>query len=483
MGADPLSTYRRRRSPARTPEPVPAPGPLPSGADDTFVIQEHHATALHWDVRLERGGVLVSWAVPKGLPASPDTNHLAVRTEDHPLEYAAFEGDIPAAEYGGGRVLLWDRGRYETEKWEDDREVKVVLHGDRASGRYVFVHTRGRNWLLHRMDPAERGTVPVPALVRPMLAVLREDLPPDGDWAFEMKWDGVRAVVYVDGGRARVLSRNDLDVTAGYPELRELGAALGARRVVLDGEIVALDAAGRPDFGRLQERMHLTGATRVRRAAAATPVTYLVFDVLHLDGRDTTGLPWERRRELLDTLGLAGPHWQTPPAWRGDGAAVLRAAGDLGVEGVVAKRRAGVYRSGERSTDWIKVKFLRTQEVVVGGWTEGQGRRAGLIGSLLVGVPAAEGLAYAGRVGTGFTTAALRDLADRLRPLARATPPFAGPVPAAQARGAHWVRPTLVGEVRFGEWTREGRMRQPAWRGLRPDKQPAQVVREEPTGR
>ena len=479
MAADPLETYRSKRSAARTPEPVPPAEPLPRGDDDTFVIQEHHATALHWDLRLERDGVLASWAVPKGLPADPKTNHLAVRTEDHPLEYAEFAGDIPAGEYGGGRMLLWDRGRYDTEKWTD-REVKVVLHGSRARGRYVLIHTGDKNWLVHRMDPAEEGFEPLPALVHPMLTVLREELPPDDErWAYEMKWDGVRAVVYVAGGRARVMSRNDIDVTASYPELREMAAALGARQVVLDGEIVAFDDRGVPSFTRLQQRMHVTNPTQVRRLLAGTPVTYLAFDVLHLDGRGTLDLPYTRRRELLESLELAGPHWQTSPAWFGGGAAVLRAAGEQGVEGVVAKRLDSRYRPGERAEAWLKIKHLRTQEVVIGGWNPGKGKRDGMIGSLLIGVPGPDGLAYVGRVGTGFTDRALRELARTLAPLRRPDPPFVTPVPRDQARDARWVRPELVGEVRFGEWTKDGRLRQPAWRGLRPDKRPDQVVVEQ----
>jgi len=473
-----LDTYRRKRDPRRTPEPVPADGPLPHGADDTFVIHEHHATSLHWDVRLERGGVLVSWAVPKGLPADPTTNHLAVHTEDHPLEYAAFEGEIPKGEYGGGQSLLWDRGTYETEKWTD-REVKVVLHGTRARGRYVLFRTRGKDWMIHRMDPPEEGYTPLPDKVRPMMAVPADHLPAGDDrWAYEMKWDGVRAVVYVEGGRPRVLTRNDNDVTATYPELREMAASLGARQVVLDGEVVAFDEAGRPSFSHLQARMHVTNASQVRRLASTTPVTYLAFDVLHLDGRSTLALPYAERRSLLESLELQGRRWQTPPAWFGGGAAVLAAAKEQGLEGVVAKERGSRYHPGRRSDSWVKVKHLRTQEVVVGGWKPGQGRRSSTVGSLLLGVYSATGLEYAGHVGTGFTEQVLRDVADRLRALERDTPPFTGTVPRPDARDAHWVEPVLVGEVRFSEWTRDGRLRQPAWRGLREDKDPEQVVRE-----
>ena len=478
-----LATYRGKRDPARTPEPVPAakkPRVPAKGGNNTFVVQEHHATALHWDFRLERDGVLVSWAVPKGLPMHPATNHLAVHTEDHPLDYATFEGEIPTGEYGGGKVTLWDHGTYECEKWTD-REVKVVLHGSRVQGRYVLFKTgaRDRDWMMHRMDPAPAGLEPLPALVRPMLAVLRDEIPRDDNtYGYEFKWDGVRAVVYVDGGRPRVLSRNDRDVTTSYPELRDLAESLGARQLVLDGEIVAMDADGRPSFETLQSRMHVTNSTQVRRLMTQTPITYLVFDVLHLDGRSMLDLPYVDRRAALNALELSGPSWQTPPHFEGGGAAVLAASQEQGLEGVMAKRLDSRYFPGRRSDCWLKVKNIKTQEVVIGGWKPGAGRRKGAIGSLLLGVPGAEGLDYVGHVGTGFTDKMLRDLEARLAELTRDEPPFATPPPRAQAKDARWVEPQLVGEVAFSEWTRDGRLRHPAWRGLRPDKSPAEVVRE-----
>ena len=475
---DGLSTYRAKRDPTRTPEPVPPPGPVSPGSDDTFVVQEHHASALHWDFRLERGGVLVSWAVPKGVPLDPSANRLAVQTEDHPLSYADFEGDITEGEYGGGAVAIWDRGTYETEEWSEGK-VKVVLHGSRVEGRYVLFRTGGRNWMMHRMSPLPPGYLPMPARVVPMMATLAESLPADDErWAYEMKWDGVRAVVHVDGGRATAWSRNDIDITATYPELRGLAESMGATQAVLDGELVALDPAGRPSFELLQPRMHVSGAARIRRLMVAVPVTYFVFDVLHLDGRPTLSAPYRERRALLEGLGLSGPSWQTPPAWFGGGQAVLAAAREQHLEGVVAKQVESTYQPGVRSRSWLKVKNLRTQEVVIAGWRPGQGRRADSIGSLLLAIPAPDGLRYAGKVGTGFTADSLRDLQRRLEPLATTDSPLGVDVPTADARDAHWVRPELVGEVRFTEWTRDGRLRHPAWRGLRPDKGPDQVVRE-----
>ena len=494
-----LDTYRRKRDPKRTPEPVPATDPVPRGNNDTvvrgdgntFVIQEHHARALHWDFRLERDGVLVSWAVPKGLPLDPKTNHLAVQTEDHPIDYGSFEGEIPAGEYGGGKVILWDRGTYETEKWTE-REVMVVLHGSRVSGRYVLFRTKDKNWMVHRMDPPPRPDwQPLPELIRPMLAIPGTLPPPDADsaWGYEMKWDGVRAVVYVDGGRARAMTRNDRDVTGSYPELRALGEAMGATQAVLDGELVTFDTEGRPSFGRLRQRMHVTGASQIRRLAAEVPVVYLIFDLLHLDGRSLLELPYAQRREFLDGLGPAGPSWQTPPYFAGGGADVLGASLEQGLEGVVAKRLDSVYLPGRRSDAWRKVKNVRTQEVVIVGWKPGKGRREGRIGSLLLALPGDDGLRYAGHVGTGFTTQMLDDLAARLRPLERKTSPLAQDPPRAHAKDARrvsiersemttWVTPKLVGEVTFTEWTGDGLLRHPSWRGLRPDKTPAEVTRE-----
>jgi bifunctional non-homologous end joining protein LigD len=293
-----------------------------------------------------------------------------------------------------------------------------------------------------------------------------------------MKWAGVRAVVHVDGGRARVTSRNDNDMTAAYPELREMAESLSALQVVLDGEIVALDRHGKPSFAALQPRMHVTDAAQIRRLQKSTPVTFMAFDILHLDGRTTLDLPYEDRRRLLEGLELEGPSWRTPPAWYADGASVLAAAAEQGLEGIIAKRRDSPYRPGRRSDTWVKVKHLRTQEVVIGGWKPGSGRRCGVLGSLLLGIPGRGGLEYVGKVGTGFTDAALAELTRRLADVERSDSPFAGGVPAVEAREAHWVEPRIVGEVRFGEWTRDGRLRHPAWRGIRTDKSPSDVVRE-----
>ncbi len=480
--ADPLAEYRRKRDPQATPEPVPAAGALPTGTSsdrkgNAFVIQEHHARALHWDFRLERGGVLVSWALPKGLPTDPKRNHLAVPTEDHPLEYASFEGGIPAREYGGGSVTIWDRGSYVTEEWTDDK-VKVRLLGSRAQGRFVLFRTDAKSWMIHRMDALAEGGEPLPALVPAMLATPAQRPPEEEGWSYEMKWDGIRAIAYVDGGRVRLLSRNERDVSGSYPEIRGLGEQLGSTQAVLDGELVAFDDGLRPSFARLQQRMGVTSDAQARRLVASYPVVYVIFDLLHLDGRSTLGLPYVERRELLEGLGLSGRSWQTPPTLGEDGAAVLDVTKAQGLEGVVGKRRVSTYQPGRRSPDWLKIKNVRDQEVAIGGWHPGKGRRSDTIGALLVGIPSAAGLDYAGKVGTGFSDAVLRQLAAQLAGLVQKECPFVD-VPGKDAKDAVWCTPRLVGEVAFTQWTTDGRLRHPSWRGLRPDKDVDDVRRVE----
>lgn len=433
-----LGEYRRRRDPERTPEPVPEPTtePLPRGDDDTFVVQEHHARRLHWDVRLERDGVLVSWAVPKGLPTEPGPTRLAVHTEDHPLEYATFAGEIPADEYGGGTMTIWDRGHYETRKWSG-RTVDVVLHGQRARGRYVFFRTGGeRDWMVRRMDaPTDPDWQPLPEAPEPMLATAGT-LPPlseDAGWGYEFGWGGRRALARVEGGRVALLAGGD-DVIAEHRELRALGAALGSTQVLLDGQLVALG----PGPG----------------------VSYLISDLLHLDGRCCVALPYTRRRELLDGLDLHGPAWQPSPWYPGGGADVLRAARDQGLPGVLAKRLVSGYRPGRRSRDWLEITGVDVRQVVIGGWRP---RGAdGLPASLLLGAGDDGELSYLGTVSAGLTEPERRMLAPRLRRAARRSSPFSSGAPA----DGQWVTPSLAGEVVFDGWTQRGTLHRPRWRGL-----------------
>jgi len=499
-GPDRLSTYRSMRDAEKTPEPVPAERPE-AREGRSFVIQEHHARRLHWDFRLENDGVLVSWALPKGTPTDPKQNHLAVHTEDHPLEYGGFAGDIPHGEYGAGHVDIWDHGDYELEKWRDD-EVIATLHGQPDGGlggvtqKFALIRTKQggdeKNWLIHRMKldgeeesaprtPREPGPPITDTPVSPMLATLGSaaDISDEDEWAFEMKWDGIRAVAEVRDGRLRLTTRNGNDVTVTYPDLAGLVDLAGDHDLVLDGEIVTLNAQGRPDFGLLQTRMGLTRPADVQSALKRAPAHYMVFDVLEVDGTKHTRDPYDERRALLSEVLRPGRGdvVQVPPAFDGDLAHAVASSKELGLEGVMAKRRDSTYATGRRSRSWIKIKHHLTQEVVIAGWTPGNGRRANTIGALLLGIPDGDGLQYVGKVGTGFSDRALDDLSAKLGKLERKTRTMEG-VPSADARGAHWVRPDLVGEVEFAEWTGPGRLRQPSWRGLRPDKRPDQVVRE-----
>jgi len=562
ISEDRLREYRDKRDALRTPEPMPVPdaGAGAGSPGSAFVIQEHHARALHFDLRLERDGVLMSWALPKGVPTDPTRNHLAVQTEDHPLEYLTFQGDIPAGEYGAGTMAIWDSGSYSARKWRDD-EIIVTLHGRPDGGlaghenEFALIRTGGegtRNWLIHLMkptrlapgedapEPAEptrrprphqptqpTGEAAEPAPHSPMLARAGavRDLSPDTDWAFEMKWDGIRALAYLGqgpGGAVRLLTRNGNDVTASFPDLiadvraavRRGQAVSGSSApagtvldgtvldgTVLDGEIVALDRRNRPDFSLLQNRLGLTEKGDVRRAAREVPVHYLVFDILQDTGRNVTDLPYSQRRELLAARVADTGTVQVPPAFTGDAAAAMTASAELGLEGVVAKDRDSRYLGGKRTGLWVKIKHVRAQEVVIGGWRPGAGHRDQTFGSLLVGIPVAPAtgagthgsphggapsveaghtpvtLSYAGRVGTGFSDRDLAVLRQRLDTLRSPAPPFEE-VPEADAAGVTWVAPTLVGEVEFSGWTPAGRLRHPTWRGLRPDKSAEDVVRE-----
>jgi bifunctional non-homologous end joining protein LigD len=470
--ADRLERYRGKRDAAATPEPAGEPGAEAGAARRRFVVQEHHARRLHWDLRLEHDGVLASWAVPRGIPPGPERNHLAVRTEDHPLEYLEFHGEIPAGQYGAGTMAIWDRGTYEEHKFRDD-EVMVTFHGQRVRGRYVLFRTRGDDWMIHRMDPPEDPErEPMPEGLEPMLAYTGDLPPDDGRWAFEIKWDGVRALAYLQGGRLELRARSGRDITPRYPELRPLAAALAGREVVLDGEVVAFDGA-RPSFQKLQGRMHLTSEHAVRRLAREDPVHYVAFDVLYLDGRSLMDLPYEERRAALAGLELQGPTWQAPAHHVGDGAALLELTRAQQLEGVIAKRLDSAYLPGRRNPAWVKVKNICSTDVVIGGWLPGDGGRAGRLGSLVVGIPDADGeLRYAGRVGTGFTQAELTRLGGMLDELASDESPFAGRQPPKLTR---FVEPQLVARVDYTERTQGGTLRQPSYKGLRDDVAPGDV--------
>lgn len=515
----PLAQYLSMRSAAATPEPMPASAwGEASAGEPRFVIQEHRARRLHFDLRLERDGVLKSWAVPKGVPETSGTNHLAVQTEDHPMEYAVFEGTIPKGEYGAGSMTIWDAGTYATEKWRDD-EIIIDVDG-RPGGplggsvRLALIRTDGQgeksSWLLHRMkdqsmhaeqvlpvEPVEAEPVEAEPVdsepagstrsarpahsteARPMLATAATvGMLAGEDWALEWKWDGIRVLARVEAGGVRLLSRNGIDITDRYPELAQLPAVVRGD-ALLDGEIVALDADGRPDFGRLQHRMNLTRPREIERVAASVPVRLLLFDVLEVDGRAVVDEPYRERRARLAGLVRMkrGVPIEVPAPATGSPAEALEESRRLGLEGLVAKRPDSRYLPGARSGDWLKLKLTLTQEVVIGGYRRGVGTRTGRIRSLLVGIPGDGGLEYAGRVGSGIGERQLERLMTLLEPLEQAESPFVQ-VPAADMSDAVWVRPELVGEIELGDWTSTGVARHPRWRGLRPDKSPDEVVRE-----
>ena len=523
--ADPrLEKYRTKRDAAATPEPFTAEqhrGRNDGGTlRESFVIQEHHASRLHYDFRLERDGVLVSWALPKGVPVTKAKNHLAVQTEDHPMDYGDFEGTIPKGQYGAGTVSIWDRGYYECEKWIAGKEVIATLTGQEGGGlggtrRFALIHTGQANdqWLIHLMDtpdaqhdhsaapaagqakgpakedpparsPAdapEPAPAPDPAELSPMLASpgTKADLA-DKDWQFELKWDGIRALVLADAQRIRLISRNGNDMSASYPELTDR-SCWPPQDFAADGEIIAVGSAGRPDFGLLQGRMKLSKAADVAKAQAATPVRLLLFDLLTEGGEDLRRRPLRERRSRLEAFFRSRPGDGACPVdlsevIEADVGHILESAEELGLEGVMAKRTGGRY-VGQRSRSWLKLKFEKTQEVVVGGWRPGNGGRRDSVGSLLLGIPDGTKLRYVGRVGSGFSTRELGELRQQLDAIPRKTSPFAD-VPAEDAAGAHWVSARLVGEVTFGDWTGSGKLRHPVWRGWRLDKTPADVVDE-----
>lgn len=458
---DRLTKYRSMRDASKTPEPVPAAKPA-VGQGNTFVIQEHHARRLHYDFRLERDGVLVSWAVPKNLPETTSVNHLAVHTEDHPLEYGGFEGVIPKGEYGAGKVIIWDSGTYDAEKFLDD-EVIVNLHGSKISGRYALIQTNGDQWLAHRMKDQkvfEFDTIAPMLATHGSVTALKA-----GQWAFEGKWDGYRLLIEADHGAFRVRSRRGREVTQEYRELRWLADDLADHHVVLDGEAVVLDSSGVPNFHEMQNR------------GRGSRVEFWAFDLLYLDGRSLLRARYRDRRKLLEML-AAGSRLIVPDLLPGDGREALEHSAERGWEGVIAKKRDSTYQPGRRSSSWIKDKHWNTQEVVIGGWKAGEGGRSSGIGSLLMGIPTAGGLHFAGRVGTGFTDRDLANLKKTLAPLHTDESPFDPPLPRSEARGVTYVRPELVGEVRYSEWTPDDRLRQSSWRGLRPDKEASEVVRE-----
>jgi bifunctional non-homologous end joining protein LigD len=469
-----LERYREMRDFEATPEPPPVPAP---GDGSTFVIQKHDATRLHYDLRLERDGVLVSWAVPRGLPIETGERRLAVHTEDHPMEYADFEGWIPEGHYGAGEVKIYDRGTYEALEWKDDK-VTFRLHGQRHRGEYHLVETK-QGWLVFLSRASAHLQPQRPPAMTPMLAEAGHEPFDDPGWWFEPKLDGIRTLAYVSTEGTRLISRTGKDQTERYPELANLARFVNALQAVIDGEIVAADEKGRPSFGLLQQRMNLSGEREIERARRKIPVTLFAFDLLWLDDRDLTAEPVEERRRLLEEIVTqTGPMHLSVIADE-NGRAFFDQAKSLGLEGIVAKRKGTVYLPGRRSKDWRKIKAVNRQDCVILGWTPGTGSRTTTFGALLVGAYVDGELVWIGQVGTGYSDGLLTDLLKRLADLERSTPPIADPELRA-IKGARWVEPELVCDVEYLEITHTRKLRAPSFKGLRPDKSPADCLLEPP---
>ncbi len=446
-----------------------------------FTIQQHHARRLHHDVRFEQDGVLVSFAVPKRLPEEPGVRHLAVNTEDHPLDYLTFSGSIPAGEYGGGEVRLFDLGTYEPLEVADGK-LTVRLHGTRYRGaEYHLFRTRDRDWLVTLAGKVSLPQPAPPPTYEPMMAVLTAEPFDDDEWLFEVKWDGHRCLANL-GQATRLTSRTRRDMTAQFPELIDMHRQLAARNAVVDGEIVALDREGRPSFERMQDRFHRT-PEELARNKGRVPVQFLAFDLLWLDGQPLLDLPLvERRARLVEVL-VETRDIRLSQVVEGAGTRFFEQVRALELEGMVAKRAASPYRPGARSPDWRKVKALCLQDCVIVGWTPGKGGRAATLGSLLLAVYDGDRLRYAGNVGTGFTHAFLADLLAKLAELEVPRPMFEGFEGTLRPRGARFVRPELVCEVEYLRWTQDDKLRASSFKGLRPDKPATDARREHPVGR
>jgi bifunctional non-homologous end joining protein LigD len=471
---EPLKEYARKRKFDVTPEPAGALGAASSTT--MFMIHKHHARRLHYDLRLERGGVLVSFAVPKGVPEEPDVRRLAVHVEDHPMEYATFEGRIPEGEYGAGEVRIFDAGTYEPVEWTD-RKITIRLHGERIEGEYHLVQTDGKNWLIFRSKRAgAMPRKPSAPTIEPMLATGGGSPFDSPDWFFEIKWDGVRTLAYLDG-RTRLVSRRGRVVNDQYPELAETHELLSGINGLVDGEIICLDEKGRPSFEAIQQRF--TTSKPGAQLLKSHPVQFIAFDLLWLDGASLMERTLEERAEALERHVVPGKHVIHSVRIRQKGGALFASARERGLEGVIAKRAGSVYKPGIRTKDWLKIKATRTADVVVLGWERGEGSRSKTFGSLLVGGIRSSKLTYAGRVGTGFSEKTLAGLLGRLTELETPDPP-APPPPRSELDPARvrWVRPELVCEIEYLELTSQGRFRAPSYKGLREDKAPEDCLLE-----
>jgi bifunctional non-homologous end joining protein LigD len=495
----PERDYSAKRTASATPEPVAeVPGnvdPTTARPGESFVIQKHYARRLHFDLRLEMFNgdvpVLVSWAVPRNLPWERGTPHLAVHVEDHPIEYKTFSGSIPAGEYGAGEVRIFDSGTYEVLEQEPGK-LSFRLKGQRMRGIYHLANPgnqdRPNDWLafLKRSERPERE--PLPDL-SPMAAMLADKAFDNDGWLFEVKWDGVRAVAVCIDEETLVLSRNRRDITRTYPELRNLHERLVALDAIVDGEIVALHN-GRPSFERLQSRMNLQNDHQIQQAMKDTPIHYVIFDLLYLDGKSLMSEPVEERKKLLTETVVPSQRVQISHYEMGAGMALYTAALEQGLEGIVAKKLGTPYRPGKRTREWQKIKTTHDGDFVIGGWSPGEGSRSRTFGAILVGAFKDGDLVFVGSVGSGFSEARLEELLPRLRGIETSECPFAGGIDAVRAgrfgkpiREPHWTEPLLVARVEYRELTHGARLRAPSFKGFRTDKSPEDCKLDELPGR
>jgi bifunctional non-homologous end joining protein LigD len=466
-----LQEYRKKRDPKQTPEPF---GDKKKGKEPIFVVQRHDARRLHYDFRLERNGALASWAVPKGIPLEPGQRALAVHVEDHPLEYASFEGEIPKGQYGAGLVEIWDQGTYELVEEKKDGGLTVRLHGNRLEGTWTLVPAKldgnPRNWLLLKKREDGSSEPRRRRKYLPMLATLAKAVPTGDEWLYEVKWDGYRAIVDVFGGEATLTSRNGNDLTARFESVaKAIERSVKTPDCVLDGEVCALDEQGRATFSAMQQ------------GKSGTRYVFVAFDLLEVEGEPLIDLPLtERQGRLAKLLDRRNRTVQLSETFD-DGPALYKAAQEQHFEGIVAKKRDSRYQPGKRTKDWLKIKTHGRQEFVIAGYTLGQGRRAGRFGSLILGYWQGDELVYAGNVGTGFTDDEIDRLLAKLKPLERRDPPFreVPKMPKVRKDAIRWVEPKLVAEVEFVEWTHDGRLRAPSYQGLREDKEAQEVRRED----
>lgn len=482
-----LSEYKKKRDFKKTAEPKPGEGVKEE--KNRFVLHYHAASHLHYDLRLEIGGVLKSWAVPRGLPTRKSVKKLAVQVEDHPIEYLSFEGQIPEGQYGAGQVKIFDSGIFEPLEQKNLQKqllagkFSFLLIGKKIQAALTLIKTkRAKDWLL--LMPDTQALNPwikslgeasaVPERVSPMKANLVDKAFDSKDFLFEVKWDGLRAIAYLDNGNLSIKSRNFIEQSFRYPELADIGDFVFGTQAVLDGEIVVFDEEGRPSFQKLQSRINLQSKTDIDYWASKLPAVFYIFDVLFWEGRNLMKEALLKRKKVLRAILMLYHHVQLSEWIDAEGLAFFQAAKQQKLEGIIAKRKDSPYVQ-RRTSDWLKIKTLLQQEVVIGGWTEPRATRP-FFGALLLGVYENSRFIYIGHAGTGFDYQTLKDLYEKMRKLEVLQSPFeAVPIPNEPA---HWVKPVLVAQVRFSEWTRAGRMRQPVFIGLRTDVGPKEVRRE-----